>query len=202
MVKLGCGLNHSCMMEHLSQFILDRFGLAHSGTLGITSAEITLVGNAEVRIKTHGSGGACRHAHFTADTRAIIQQNPTGLWVAMDGVFWTRSHARRISAVLASDREMEIVGIAAPAQHLNAGPGAPLFPCMLFGAGRFTLLAARALEWVDSEKPVSVHLEHLFSMVALMMKLWREAPGPVPSCQPNDLHITSKQDPKGYRSLK
>jgi hypothetical protein len=165
------------MMEHLRQLVFDRPGLAHSGTLGITSTEVTLVGNSEIRIKTHGSGGASRHAHFAANTRAIIQQNATGLWVAMNGVFWAGSHARRIGALLACDREVEIVGIAATAQYLNAGPGTPVFPCMLLRTGRFTLLAARALEWVDRKKPVSVHLGHLSSIVVEALKLWREPPG-------------------------
>jgi len=124
-------MNHSCMMKHLRQFILDCPGLAYSGTLGITAAEVTLVCNAKIRIKTHGPGGASRHAHSAANTRVIIKQNTTGLRVAMNSVFWTGSHTRRIGALLASDREVEIAGIAATAQHLNAGLGSPLFPFML-----------------------------------------------------------------------
>jgi hypothetical protein len=94
----------------------------------------------------------------------------------MNGVFRTGSHARRIGALLASDREVEIDGIGATTQDLNAGPGTPLFPCMLHGTGHFTLPATCALEWVDGKEPVSDHLDHLFSIVTSFVKVWEETP--------------------------
>jgi hypothetical protein len=89
----------------------------------------------------------------------------------MNGVFRTGSHARRFGAVLASDREVEIVGIGAATQHLNAGQGTPLFPCMLHGTGRFALPATCALEWVDRKKPVSDHFGDLLTIIDLAVKV-------------------------------
>jgi hypothetical protein len=83
----------------------------------------------------------------------------------MNGVFRTGSHARRLGALLAGYREMEIAGIATAAQHLNAGPGAPFFPCMLIGASRLAFPATCTLERVDRKKPVSDHLDDLLSIL-------------------------------------
>jgi hypothetical protein len=94
----------------------------------------------------------------------------------MNGVLRACSHAGRFGALLASDREMKIVSFRAATQDLNAGPGAPLFPCMLHRAGCFALPAACALEWVDRKKPVSDHVDDLFSMIAVVLKVWRETP--------------------------
>ena len=105
----------------------------------------------------------------------------------MNGVFRTGSHARRIGALLASDREVEIVGTGAITQDTNAGPGAPLFPCMLHGTSHFALPATRALERVERKKPISDHLEHLFSILASVVKVWREDSGFVVSCEPKNL---------------
>jgi hypothetical protein len=94
----------------------------------------------------------------------------------MNGILRACCHAQRLSALLASDRKMKIVGIAATAQDLNAGPGASLFSCMLQGTGFFALPATSALERVDRKQAVSDHFDDLLLFVALVVKVWRGTP--------------------------
>ena len=96
-------------MNPLDQRILNRFGLAHMRTLRIACAQVTLVCKTEIRVKTHGSGGAGGYAHSAADTQVVVNENGVELRVATDGIRGARSHARRIRALLARDRKVEIL---------------------------------------------------------------------------------------------
>jgi hypothetical protein len=173
LIELGCGLDHPGVGKPLGRLILDRLWLAHSSTLRITAAQVTFVRKAEIRIKTHGSGGACRYAHFTAHARVIIEEDITGLRVSMNGVFRTGGHARRIDTLLTGDGKMEIAGVAATAQHLNSGPGTPLFPPMLLGTRGFALPATRTFRGVDGKKPLLDHFGDLLTILTLAVKVER-----------------------------
>jgi hypothetical protein len=159
------------MWKPLRRLILDRLGLAHSSTFGITAAQVTFVCKAEVCIKTHGSNGARRHAHFTADALIVIEEDMTGLRVAMNGVFRTGRHARGVGALLAGDGKMEIAGVAATAQHLNSGPCSPLLPRMFPGTSPFALPATSTLGRVDRKKPGSDHFDDLLPSPVLDLKV-------------------------------
>jgi hypothetical protein len=97
------------MMNPLGRLILNRFGPAHMRTLRITVAQITFVCETEIRIKTHGSGRAGGYTHFAADTQLVVNSNGAELRVATDGIPGARSHARRLRALVAGDREVEIL---------------------------------------------------------------------------------------------
>jgi hypothetical protein len=97
------------MMNPLDRLIFNRFGLAHMRTLRITPAQVTLICKAEIRVKTHGSGRAGGYAHGAANTQIVVDDNGAELRVATDGLPGARSHARRIRALLARDREVEIL---------------------------------------------------------------------------------------------
>jgi hypothetical protein len=158
-------------MKLVAFHILNRFGLADPDALGVAFTQIAFVRESQIRIKTHGSGGAGGDAHFASYAKGFVQDHPVDLRVTTNSAFRACSRAGGINALLACDGQEKTLRIMAAPKNLNAWLRALFLPGVPHGACEFALPASVAHERVNGKRFGSDHFRHLSSMNAALLPI-------------------------------
>jgi hypothetical protein len=138
-------------MKLMTFHILNRFGPAGPDALGISITQIALVRESQIRVKTHGSGGAGGDAHFAPHAKGFVHDHPVKLRVSTNSAFRAGSRAGGINALLACDGQEKTLRIMAASKDLDAWLRALFLPSVPHGAGDFAVPASVAHERVDGK---------------------------------------------------